>query len=161
MMSNQNPYFVVVSKKNLVLENLNYDSRVFHAIADLQFVTGDPPEVSPFCPFRLDTGTEVSTIPAEWLEGKHNLARYFASLSKPIPLDTSAGPNTGKGQIAAAVRVRWAGHPQEYKWDFLVSSTLKKKYGLISLRDVLRDFHISSAEVLLPTMIGRIDLYPV
>jgi hypothetical protein len=84
----------------------------------------------------------VSILPERWLNGPERLKAFLASLSPEIGFQTAVG--RGKGRLARDVLVRFSEAPtQSFRFDFLVSANLNdRNYGLISLRDVVRHFHI-------------------
>jgi hypothetical protein len=101
------------------------------------------PHSSEVLSFRLDTAAFVSVIPEAWVAQK-SLGRFLGKLSGAMPFTTAAG--TGSGNLAQSVRVQF---PMDlagvYEFDFLVSRNLNgRDYGLISLRDVVRNFDMAS-----------------
>jgi hypothetical protein len=93
-------------------------------------------------PFRLDTETFVSVIPAEWLAHRKFTAVRRA-LTAPLKFATAAGQGTG--QLARDALVRFPGDDRDLHLDFLVTPNLNgRRYGLLALRDVIDHFAVET-----------------
>jgi hypothetical protein len=138
------PWFRIRAKKHRALEQEGCYPWVFDALTLLRF--GDRKNTRHFSEplaFRLDTAAFVSVIPEAWVSQK-GLGRSLGKLSGAVPFTTATG--TGGGKVARSVRVQFPMDPVGvYEFDFLVSPNLNDRdYGLISLRDVVRNFDVAS-----------------
>jgi hypothetical protein len=137
-----NPRFHIVGSESRDLRRRGCYPWVCFAVTTLRFVTGGPrPRISMPLAFQLDTGTFVSATPEQWLTGLRQLAPFLGTLSADtISFRTAAGE--GRGRMARGVQVQFRNVPgRSYRFDFAVTAGLNDRdYGLIALRDVMRDF---------------------
>jgi hypothetical protein len=109
--------------------------RGYSAEAALElWVEDDPPGFRSYH-FQLDTKSDVTTIPEEWVKENR---RRFGPLSRLVTLSaqTPVGRATVNGRLARGVRFRFVGEDTASRIDVLVSSHLSTNYGLLSLRDL-------------------------
>lgn len=138
------PRMRIIALRNQGLAERRCWPWVFHAPTNLQLAAASTSaRFSQSLPFRLDTETFVSAIPELWLAGRQKLKPFLPALAaERIRFQTAAGE--GIGRMAQGVRVRFADAPgQVYTFDLLVTSGLNARdYGLLSLRDLVRNFDI-------------------
>jgi hypothetical protein len=136
------PWFSIKTIKSRILEERGVYPWTFEAVTLLRFLGANGRD-APSAPlsFHLDTAAFISVIPAEWVRNK-GLRRFIGELSRPVWFTTAAVE--GHGRLARAVLVQFPMDPAgRYTFDFLVSANLDGRgYGLISLRDVVRNFEI-------------------
>jgi hypothetical protein len=136
------PWFAIKPRKSPVLEEQGAYPWTFEVATILRFVVGkDSGRLSAPLSFVLDTGAFASLIPEVWLRD-WGLQPFLGKLSTPLSFTTAAG--TGSGRLARAVHVQFPMAPADiYSFDFVVSPNLNnREYGLIALRDVIRQFDI-------------------
>src|SRR5262249_52191861 len=104
------------------LRRLGCDPTFYYAATALELLGEDPTRPSQPLPFRLDTGTGISTIPEAWLGGQQQLRRVVKDLSDSFPYNTGAGQSTGRGRIAKGVHFRFFGFPTAYPLELVLSS---------------------------------------
>lgn len=150
------PRLRIIATSNHSLAKRHCSPWVFHALTTLQLASASAP--ARFCftlPFRLDTETFVSAIPERWLSGRHKLKTVLpAPGTERITFQTAAGEGTGR--MARGVRARFADAPAHaYEIDLLVTSGLNlRDYGLLSLRDVVRNFAVRTVGTLRVSAFG-------
>jgi hypothetical protein len=162
------PAFTVSSSEIEDLRDRGGTPWTYFATIQICFRTrGVYPAVSrPFL-FRLDTGAFVSLIPQAWVKELRRVGDTLGSLSRPVDFGTVAGRSTGR--LALDVPVQFHETPHiGCRFDFCVTEALnERRYGLISLRDIVNNFLIETEGVLQfgadgePLALPLLRLYPL